>query len=125
MGGYFARALVAFAALIAFDAALAAPQIQLFTPQGEAKGVRQVTARFTEPVVAFGDPRPADPFTVQCDGDPERTKGSGRWADSRNWVYDFEADLPAGQRCRFTLNASFKPVSGQVVEGQIANISHG
>ena len=118
MGEYFARALVFVAALIAFNAASAAPQVQLFTPLGEAKGVRQVTARFTEPVVAFGDPRPVDPFTVQCDGDPERTKGAGRWADSRNWIYDFEADLPAGQRCRFTINAAFKSVSGQALDGR-------
>ena len=118
MGGYFSRALVFCAALIAFDAASAAPQVQLFTPLGEANGGRPVTVRVTEPVVAFGDPRPAEPFTVRCDGDPERTKGEVRWADSRNWVYDFEADLPAGQRCRFTLNASFKAVSGQAVEGR-------
>src|SRR5215218_3469169 len=97
--------------------AAAAPEIQLFTPQGEAKGVRQVTARFSEPVVAFGDPRIIDPFTVQCDGDAAKNKGRGRWADTRNWVYDFEGDLPAGQRCRFTLKPDFKAVNGQPIEG--------
>src|SRR5688572_20990686 len=97
--------------------ASAAPQVQHFNPQGEAKGVRQVTARFSEPVVAFGDPRLADPFAAQCDGDAAEVKGRGRWADTRNWVYDFENDLPAGQRCRFTIKADFKAVNGQPTEG--------
>src|SRR5688572_11090648 len=100
-----ACALAFLAGLLTTAVATAAPQVQVFTPRGEAKGVRQVTVRFSEPMVAFGDPRLTDPFTVQCDGDAERTKGRGRWADSRNWVYDFETDLPAGIRCRFTLNA--------------------
>ncbi|MDB5865347.1 MAG: hypothetical protein JWO70_3153, partial [Betaproteobacteria bacterium] len=97
--------------------AAAAPQVQVFNPQGEVKGVRQAIARFSEPVVAFGDPRLADPFSVQCDGDALRTKGRGRWADTRNWIYDFESDLPAGQRCRFTLKADFKSLNGQPLEG--------
>jgi len=32
-------------------------RVELFSPQGTAKGARQVTARFSEPMVAFGDPR--------------------------------------------------------------------
>ncbi|MFI4925327.1 MAG: alpha-2-macroglobulin, partial [Vicinamibacteria bacterium] len=73
-------------------------QVEQFTPQGEVKGVRQVTARFAKPMVAFGDLRLPDPFDVDC-----AEKGTGRWADTRNWVYDFARDLPAGVRCTFTL----------------------
>ena len=69
---------------LAASAAWAAPQVETFTPQGQAKGVRQVAVRFSEPMVAFGDPSLQDPFTVKCDGDPERLKGRGRWADQRN-----------------------------------------
>ena len=98
-------------------AAFAGPQIQVFTPQGEAKGVRQVSVRFSEPMVAFGDPLLADPFGVQCEGDEARVKGKGRWADARNWVYDFDFDLPAGQRCRFTIKADLKSFKGEQVEG--------
>ncbi len=112
-----ACALVFLAGVITTALSTAAPQVQVFNPRGEVKGVRQVLARFSEPMVAFGDPRLTDPFTVQCDGDAERTKGRGRWADSRNWVYDFEADLPAGIRCKFGLKADVKAVSGQAVEG--------
>ena len=111
------RTLVFCAGVIGAGLASAAAQVQVFTPQGEAKGVRQVTARFSEPMVAFGDPRLADPFNVQCDGDAARLKGRGRWVDTRNWSYDFESDLPAGQRCRFTLKPDVKAVSGQAVEG--------
>ena len=46
-------------------AAPAAAQVDHFTPQGEVKGVRQVTARFAKPMVAFGDPRLPDPFDVE------------------------------------------------------------
>ncbi len=112
------RALAFLCSVFATATVLAAPEVQRFTPQGEARGVRQVTARFSEPVVAFGDPRLADPFVVQCDGDPARTKGRGRWADTRNWAYDFERDLPAGQRCRFILKPEFKAVSGESIKGK-------
>src|SRR5688572_30602244 len=107
----------AFAAGISSCLPASAAEVQSFSPQGQAKGVRQVTARFSEPMVAFGDPRLADPFNVQCDGDAGRLKGRGRWADSRNWIYDFEADLPAGQRCRFTLKADAKTLSGAALTG--------
>src|SRR6185436_8510221 len=106
-------AAYAFAGLAA-----AAPQVEVFTPRGEAKGVRQVAVRFTEPMVAFGDLRLAEPFSVRCDGDAARLKGRGRWADARNWAYDFESDLPAGQRCTFTLRPDVKSASGAALAGE-------
>jgi alpha-2-macroglobulin len=33
------------------------PEINQFTPQGTVKHVRQASARFSEPMVPFGDPR--------------------------------------------------------------------
>lgn len=89
-----------------------APQVELFSPRGTAKRVRQVTARFNTPMVALGDPRLADPFDVACDA-----PGAGRWADARNWVYDFESDLRAGLRCTFTLKAGVQALDGRAVEG--------
>jgi len=90
-----------------------APRIELFSPQGELREVRQVTARFNAPMVALGDPRIEDPFTVSC-GSP----GQGRWADARNWVYDFEADLPAGLRCSFKLRDDVRTLQGQPLQGK-------
>src|SRR6185295_13066784 len=74
-------------------------RVELFSPQGTVKQVRQVRALFSEPMVPFADPRSAtQPFSLKC---PEQ--GTGRWVDSRNWVYDFERDLPAGVRCEFRI----------------------
>ena len=72
--------------------------IESFSPQGEVKGIRQVSVRFTDEMVPLGDPRLPEPFDIDC-----KEKGGGRWVDGRNWVYDFERDLPAGVRCTFTL----------------------
>ena len=101
---------VALATLLLSASAFAA-KVEMFSPQGEVKGVRQVTARFSEAMVAFGDPRLAEPFDVDC---PEQ--GSGRWADQKNWVFDFERDLPAGVRCSFKVKAQLQANSGAAVE---------
>ena len=108
---------VAVAALAMAAVARAEPKVEVFSPQGESKGVRQVAARFGEPMVAFGDPRLADPFTWRCEGDPKVHKGKGRWADATNWVFDFDADLPAGQSCRFALKPDAKTVAGEPLSG--------
>ncbi len=88
-------------------AVAASAPVEIFSPQGEVKKVRQVTARFSEQMVPFGDPRELSPFEISC---PE--KGQGRWADGRNWVYDFERDLPAGLSCSFRFKAGLKSLSG-------------
>lgn len=85
-----------------------APAVVQFSPRGTIKNVRQVTARFSEPMVPLGDPRAsAPPFAIEC-----AEKGASRWIDSRNWAYDFARDLPAGVRCTFTLRADLKTLSG-------------
>jgi alpha-2-macroglobulin len=84
------------------------PSVVHFSPQGTVKQVRQVTARFSEPMVPLGDPRDTTaPFVIDCPA-----KGAGRWIDSRNWSYDFEHDLPAGLRCSFKLRAGLKSLAG-------------
>ncbi len=113
-----ARRTAVAALAMAAVAAWAEPKVEAFSPQGESKGVRQVAARFGEPMVAFGDPRLADPFTWRCEGVPKAHKGKGRWADATNWVFDFEADLPAGQRCAFTLKPDAKTAAGEPLAGQ-------
>jgi uncharacterized protein YfaS (alpha-2-macroglobulin family) len=89
------------------------PRVELFSPQGTVREVRQVTARFTAPMVTLGDPRLADPFDVSC---PAR--GKGRWADPRNWVYDFDEDLSAGLRCRFVLRKDLRTTDGRALSGK-------
>ena len=94
-------------------AAPATPRVEYFSPQGYVRQVRQVVARFSDSMVALGDPRLADPFTVSC---PAR--GKGRWADTRDWVFDFDADLDAGIRCRFTLKPDLKSLGGTPLAGR-------
>ena len=86
------------------------PKVITFSPQGIVKEVRQVTARFPEEMVSFGSPSLEDPFTIDC-GAP----GKGRWADGRNWVYDFDDDLKAGIKCAFTLKPGVKTLKGRVL----------
>lgn len=88
------------------------PQVELFSPQGEVRDVRQATARFSVPMVALGDPRLPDPFVVSCP-----SPGKGRWADGRNWVYDFDADLPAGLSCIFRLRDDVRTLAGTPLQG--------
>ena len=105
----------------AIHAAPAEPQVESFSPQGTVKGVRQVAARFSEPMVPFGDPRLGEPFAIDC---PEA--GKGRWVDTRNFVYDFERELPAGVRCTFTLKPELKTLDGKPLTGtQLFSFSTG
>jgi uncharacterized protein YfaS (alpha-2-macroglobulin family) len=65
-------------------------------------------------MVAFGDPRSViTPFEVEC-----AVKGEGRWADARNWAYDFEKNLLAGVCCEFRLKPDLKTLAGVKLEGQ-------
>ncbi len=102
----------AVVACILYSGAGYAQTVEFFSPRGEVKAVRQVTARFAKPMVPFGDPRELDPFTIDC-----LEKGTGRWADPRNWVFDFARDLPAGVRCTFTLKNGLTDVDGAPVAG--------
>jgi hypothetical protein len=43
-----------------------AARVESFSPQGYVRHVRQVVVRFGDSMVALGDPRLADPFTVSC-----------------------------------------------------------
>lgn len=93
-----------------------AATIDSFFPSGEVKGVRQVTARFSAAMVPFGDPRELAPFAITCTP-ADAAAGTGGWADTRNWVYGFERDLPAGVRCEFELISGLKTLKGETVTG--------
>ncbi|OGP82309.1 MAG: alpha-2-macroglobulin [Deltaproteobacteria bacterium RBG_16_54_11] len=106
--------VVFFLSVIPFVYAADKPSVEIFSPQGTVKGVRQVTVRFSAQMVPFGDPRGLiEPFEIDC---PE--KGTGRWADAENWVFDFERDLPAGVQCTFRLKSGLKTLAGKEIEGQ-------
>ena len=94
------------------------PATVTFSPQGTIKNVRQVVARFSQPMVPLGDPRVTQsPFQIDCPQQgTARWHGTARWIDSRQWSYDFDHDLPAGVRCTFTLVPGLKTLKGAAVE---------
>lgn len=94
------------------SAVSAAPRVEGFNPEGSVKGVRQVQVRFGEPMVSFGDPRAPTPFNIDCPAG-----GRSRWVDARHWVHDFDADLPGGLRCRYTLKPTITTAAGVPLTG--------
>lgn len=104
--------IVVAVGLLLAPAGARAARVESFAPEGVAKQVRQVSARFSEPMVPLGDPRAArDPFSVECSA-----AGASRWADASTWVYTFESDLPAGLHCSFTLRDDVRSLAGAAIE---------
>ena len=84
------------------------------SPSGEVAQVRQVVVRFDGAVLPFGDLRQPAPVVVACQMDQlgpagAAPPGSGRWADDRTWLYDFNAALPPGARCTVKARTGWKP----------------
>jgi len=96
-------------------------KIEFFSPQGEVKDVRQVTVRFSEEMVSFGDIDSLEPFDIKCE-----SPGKGRWADGKNWIYDFDKELKAGIKCTFSLKKQTRTKKGAEIKGQrVFNFSTG
>lgn len=88
--------------------------IEFFTPNGFIKEPKQVTVRFTKPMVALGDVRPeTEIFQVNCP-----FPGTSRFIDSTTWVYEFEKELPGGVECSFVLKEGTKSFSGEKIQGE-------
>ena len=85
---HIARPLLLATIALSTGFAGAEARIESFSPTGHSKSVRQVAVRFSEPMVALGDPSRTDPFGIDCE-----VPGRGRWVDERNWVYDFDRPL--------------------------------
>lgn len=107
--------LTAVAAVLAAASSHAAT-IASVSPQGEVAQVRQVTVKFSEAVVPFGDLRLPDPLSLSCQG--AAPAGSGRWANDRVWLYDFREPLPPGTRCTLKAKSDWKPSAGAALTGR-------
>ncbi|MBM4347932.1 MAG: hypothetical protein FJ107_07340, partial [Deltaproteobacteria bacterium] len=69
--------LLTFVCMVSLTYADDGPKVEMFSPQGTVKGVRQVSVRFSEQMVPFGDTLGfIEPFDLVC---PK--KGTGRWAE--------------------------------------------
>lgn len=114
-----ARRLVLLGPLALLAAAAtgdSAPQVVLATPGSAAAGdaaINRFTLRFSEDMVALGDPRAAAPATHDCP-----VPGKGRWADTRTWVIEFDRALPAGIACDVTLAARLNTARGAEIIGK-------
>jgi uncharacterized protein YfaS (alpha-2-macroglobulin family) len=113
------RVLSSLVLILCAHAAIAQTSVSAFSPEGTVKAVRQVTARFSNQMVAFGDPRAPDPFTIDC---PK--KGKGRWIDGATWSYDFDRDLPGAVACSFKLLPEARDLAGQPLAGPRAFSFH-
>ena len=109
------RRVLCLVLLCCWSSAWAQTTVSAFSPEGQVRRVRQAVARFSQPMVAFGDLRAETPFDVEC-----AVPGSGRWVDARTWSYDFERDLPGATACRFTLKPNAHDLAGQPLAGQRA-----
>jgi len=86
----------------------------VMTSAGEGGGaVERFTIRFSEPMVALGDPRLPGPFDVAC-----AVAGEGRWIDQQTFVHEFSRALPGGISCTLTLKPDLKSLAGQAITGQ-------
>lgn len=97
---------------------LSAPAAQLmrFTPQGAMARIQNVQADFDAPAIALGDDLAADPYQIDCDADTVR--GSGRWVDTRHWVYTFQPPLSGGVSCQARPNPDFRDLQGQALNAR-------
>ena len=111
MRGAIIRGVLALAALAAVGASGGPPTVELFTPTGTVEAAEQVRVRFSDAMIAFGDPRAPAPVDAAC------AAGIGRWVDAREWAYDFADPLPGGLRCRFTLKPGLRTLGGAAVTG--------
>jgi len=85
-----------------------AASIVAVSPQGEVAQVRQISVKFSEAVVPFGDLRQPDPMHLVCQG--AVPAGTGRWASDRVWLCDFREALGPGVRCTLKARAEWKPI---------------
>jgi hypothetical protein len=106
------RRLLCLVLLCCWSGAWAQTTVTGFSPEGQVRRVRQAVARFSQPMVAFGDLRAAAPFDVACP-----VPGSGRWVDAQTWSYDFDRDLPGATQCRFTVKPDAHDLAGRPLAG--------
>lgn len=91
------------------------PQVTLATPGSSGTGdgtITRFTLRFSEDMVALGDPRAKAPATHDC-----KVDATSRWVDTRTWVLEFEKSLPGGVSCHVDLRSGLTTARGVSVVG--------
>ena len=88
-----------------------APRVVLAQPGIGNGAIERFTLRFSQPMVALGDPRAAAPVVNDCPA------GEGRWVDPQTYVHDFASPLAGGTRCEFKLAPDLRSSAGYAVAG--------
>ncbi|WP_380786473.1 alpha-2-macroglobulin [Sphingomonas sp. R86521] len=91
----------------------ATPQVVLATPGLGNGAIERFTIRFSQAMVALGDPRAQGPLEVTCP-----IGGEGRWVDQQTYVWDFATPLPGGTACEIKTRAGLKSAGGYALGGQ-------
>ncbi|MFS0774011.1 alpha-2-macroglobulin family protein [Sphingomonas sp. 1P08PE] len=89
------------------------PQVVLATPGAGGGAIERFTIRFSQPMVALGDPRATGPLAVDC-----AVGGEGRWVDQQTYVWEFATPLPGGTACTMRTREGLKSVAGYALAGQ-------
>ena len=97
---------------VAYQAMGKTVSLKSFSPQGDVGSVSQARARFSEDMVRVGDKNVRNPFIVS---ESCKNYGTGRWLDTKTWIYHFNSQLPVGVMCEFKLVAGLKNVQGKPV----------
>ncbi|MBB5687614.1 alpha-2-macroglobulin family protein [Sphingobium boeckii] len=87
-------------------------QVVLATPGNGDGAIERFTMRFSADMVPLGDPRAKVPVKVECP-----VGGTGRWIDTKTFVWDFAKSLPGGIACTFTLNDGLETLAGTGLGG--------
>jgi len=91
------------------------PQVVMATPgtNGAMSGtIDRFTIRFSQAMVALGDPGATAPATSDCPG-----AGSGHWIDAQTWVLEFDHALPPATKCKVTLRDNLATLAGAQIGG--------
>ncbi|MBC7712487.1 MAG: hypothetical protein H7177_04085, partial [Rhizobacter sp.] len=108
--------------LLSLSSAFAAEVVSI-SPEGNVKNIQQITVRFSTDMTALGDPRDTIfPFAPNCtDTAGKKIKvpeSQSRWADSKNWSFDYATPLTAGIRCDFFMKEGLKDLKGDKVKAK-------
>lgn len=95
---------VLFSILVSVSFAQNQNAVDFVSPQGSAKSVSQIHIRFRQPMIRLGELSFQAPAQSSC-----FKNGSGRWVDTRNWVYDLNEPMPGGLKCQIKVgNQNFE-----------------
>ena len=102
------------AALLFFSITAHAAWVRQFTPQELVDQQTRATAVFSADMAPLGQAQAPAPFKVDCGA----VGGSGRWVDTKTWVWQLDRALQPGERCIFNLKPGLKASNGEGVSGQ-------